>query len=203
MKVKIESTITGGGLLSASKLERDADSLIGHEITTMPAGQAGTLSTRTTDNTGVVTLGSGHGLTTADKVDVYFGTDAVQYDCAITLTDSTTITIGSGVGDVLPSQSSAVVVGKRVTIESAFDGDDVKLITAWCSLKGHIDFRTGADANVHAQALEAAAAWSWATDQGTTNPLSGTAIATIEASCGEVSTADATLRIIGVRDGTP
>jgi hypothetical protein len=56
---------------------------------TMSAGRAGTLSTRTDDNTGILTVASGHGITDADTVAVFWEGGS-RHGVDVTATTSTT-----------------------------------------------------------------------------------------------------------------
>jgi hypothetical protein len=86
---------------------------------TLPAASTGTLTTRTDDNTGVVTAASGHGIVTSDTVCVFW-TDTngdLQYRSGMTATVATNaITVGGGDGttgiSVLPAASTAVTISK-------------------------------------------------------------------------------------------
>ncbi|MBN2024083.1 MAG: hypothetical protein JW809_14970 [Pirellulales bacterium] len=198
-QIKVAATIEVAGASIVSKLAREADGLIFHDPTLAP-GKAGTLTTRTDANTGVATLGAGHGITDADKVDVYWA-GGLRHGMDVTAYDGTTITVDGGAGDDLPAQGAALVVGVRQEIDVDFDGDDVQFLSAHCPERAHVDFQTGASVSVHAQELPAEEAWTWAADQGVANPLGGDPVGKVLASCG--STAGGKLTIAGVRDSTP
>jgi len=83
----------------------------------IPAAKAGTLTTRTDNDTGIVTVASGHGITTSDTVDLYDSTgQLIQKDVDVTATTSTTISIDAGVGSNLPAADAVVNVAKQVLI---------------------------------------------------------------------------------------
>lgn len=70
----------------------------------------GSLTTRTDDDTGVITVSGGaRGLTTSDTVDVYWSGGSCL-GMSITGVTSTEITVDSGEGDVLPAESTAMYV---------------------------------------------------------------------------------------------
>ena len=79
---------------------RTASSQIGHETAPqLPAAKAGTLSARTDDNTGVVTLAAGHGLEVGDVVDVYWsGSGNYRYGMDVTVVDGNDVTVDGGAG---------------------------------------------------------------------------------------------------------
>ena len=113
------------GSINAS-MTRSGDDKIETEIT-LPAGKAGTLTTRTDANTGVVTVSSGHGITDSDTVDLYWS-GGRRYGVDVTATDSTTISLDLGSGDDLPSTSTAVVIVKQVAFNRAIDGDNLVIL---------------------------------------------------------------------------
>ena len=68
---QITATISVAGVTVDSVTQRTAAGLIG-QAPTLAAGLAGTLTTRTDEDTGIITLASAeHGITAADTVDVY------------------------------------------------------------------------------------------------------------------------------------
>jgi len=93
-------------------------------VFTYPSGTAGTLSTRTDDDTGVVTLSSGHGLQVNDKVTVAWPASPGGIRSLMTVTDVTgdDVTIDLGTGDVLPAQAAAVTVIKPEDFEDGLAG---------------------------------------------------------------------------------
>ena len=68
------NSISGGGVQIAGNAIRDTDSVSGL-TPTLPKGKAGSLTTRTDNNTGVATLGASHGIVTSD-----FGGDEVSVE---------------------------------------------------------------------------------------------------------------------------
>ncbi len=190
------STINVAGLAIASSITRTADTGIVVDPT-LPAGKTGTLSTRTSDSAGVATLASGHGVTTADVVDVYW-TGGVRYGCDVSVVATDDVTFGtiSGGGDVLPAQDTALIVTPRVEFDVNFDGDLVEMVAAGCDKRAHIEFTEDDDTSIHPVELVANAAWSWATDTGVTNDLAGNPVGKIQASCGEASAGELKIGVL-------
>ena len=195
----INSTMTIGEMTISGAVARTADGTLTHEVA-LPAGTAGTLTTRTDNDTGVATLASGHGLSTSDVVDVYWD-GGVRYGMTATVAGDA-ITVDLGAGDNLPSQDDVVVVTLQVQITSDFDGDNVQLIGVGCDQRAHLDFQTGVPASLAAVDIPAGEEWHWAADQAIANPLTGAAVADIYASNGSSTTA-ATLKIGILLDTTP
>ncbi len=69
----------------------------------------GTLSTRTDDDTGIVTIASGHGVTTNDTIDVLWAAGKI-YGMTVSASDSTTVTLDGGDGDALPVANASVSI---------------------------------------------------------------------------------------------
>jgi len=94
-------------------------------LAALVAAQTGTLTTRTDDNTGVVTLSTGHGIVNG-KVDVYWAT-GVRYGMDATVATNA-VSIDGGAGDVLPTQDDPCTVVIPTAIEVNFDGDDAQIV---------------------------------------------------------------------------
>lgn len=183
-----------GGTTKRTAPAQWSESLDPGEGTGLAAGKAGTLSTRTDDDTGVVTLGAGHGVTTDDVVEVYWS-GGLRYGMDVTVVDGNNVTIDLGSGDNLPSQDTAVVIGVRTELDADFDGDQIEIIAVQCNKRGHIEFQKGDDTVIDSQELTANEPWTWISGQGVANPLTGDPVGKIQVSCGEA--AEATL-FIGV-----
>ena len=153
----------------------------------LPLGLAGTLSTRTDDDTGVVTLTAGHGITTDDTVDIYFD-DGVAYAGDVISAAATTITVDLLSGTELPTEDSAVVVGKRASHNVDFDGDNLVYFAArFGEGEGHAQAYTSAPASITAEHLESDSPLVYYDGAGLTNTFSGAVVASISMSSGSTS----------------
>lgn len=188
--VTISDNVSIAGLSIQSKVERSATGHIGQEIP-LPAAKVGSLTTRTDDDTGVVTLAASHGIVSTDVVDVYWA-DGVRYGMTATVSTNE-VSVEGGAGDVLPADETAVTLAKQVAIDTDFLGNLVEAIVVSSTLRANLEFRESAATAVGVK-LPAGEGWRWFSDQGITNPLSGKAIASIQASCGNATTA-ATLKL--------
>lgn len=185
---------------------RSGDAKIELEVA-LPAGKSGTLSTRTDDNTGIVTVSSGHGITASDTVDVYWS-GGRRYGVDVTAQDSTTISIDLGAGDNLPIATTAVVIVKQVAFNLALDGDNAKIVgvsyeVADASGYGcRVTLFDSADDTITGLDLDANVPNVVDIEGGQTNPYTGDPITDGVASNGSGSTA-ATLKIQAIVDATP
>jgi len=186
------------GVSIQSTISRTGTGQIGHEVG-LPAGKAGSLTTRTGDGQGEVTgLPTGHGLVASDVVDIHWAGDSpgCRYSVTIDTAGANNVTFDdtpAAGGDVLPAQGTAVVVTKQVTIDTDFDGDLVTLIVVSADKAAHVQFRTVTPTVLKAQRLVANEGWDWASGQGN-NPLSGNPVDHVKATNGD-GAADATLKI--------
>jgi hypothetical protein len=118
----------------------------------LPAGTAGTLSTRTSDVAGIITVAS-HSIINGDIVAVSWmdvaGVSHCMYGMKVTASDATTITVDySGseyenefpASTVFPAEDCAVVISKKVISYCSFDKDEVTYFAASSSVKAVVAF---------------------------------------------------------------
>jgi len=193
-------TISIAGISIQSAVSRMAEGQISHEVQ-LPAGKAGTLTTRTSDTVGEATLGDGHGIQTGDVVDVYW-TGGVRYGVTVGAVAGNAVPLtDSGDGDVYPAQDTALVASKQVTINTDFDGDDAEMFAAHCTKRAHVNFLDAGQASLEPVELAANEVWWWASSVGPTNPLTGNAVDEVRVSNG--TTDAATFKLGILYDSTP
>ena len=188
----ITSTANVAGVAVSAQITRTANLQTSYDGDVLPAGSAGTLTTRTDDDTGVATLAADHGIIDTDTVDVFWSGGS-RYGVDVTSVDGTAVSINVGSGYNLPAEDAAIVVTKQVTIDVDFDGDNVEMIVVSNSARVHLDFQESGGTSIAALDIPAHEGWSWCADQGVTNPLTGNPVGKIQASSGEA--AAATLKI--------
>jgi len=198
-----------GGIRVNKTYTRSADHANPYQPDAIPAAQAGSLTTRTSDVAGVVTLGAGHGMTTGMIVDVYW-TGGVRYGVAITVaSNDATLADGDHTGGaVLPAEDTAVILCEQVEIATNIDGDNAAVLLvsleyqATSTAKGHVHFCETDDTNVADFDLDADKPLLVDMDQDIANPLTGELIGVCYASHADVTNA-ATLKIVTLEDRTP
>ncbi len=107
-----DRVISVDGVMVQERATQSCDSVKGCSVA-LSAAIAGTLSTRTDNDTGVVTVAAGHGITAADTVIVTWvdtGVRYYRYNVDVTATGSTTISIDAGAGTNLPLATAAVTI---------------------------------------------------------------------------------------------
>jgi hypothetical protein len=204
--VAYSRSVSGGGVSIARTVNRTADGQATVSIT-LPAATAGTLTTRTDNDTGVITVAS-HSITTDDTVDVYWS-GGRRYGVDVTAQDATTISIDIGSGDNLPIATTAVTIVKQVPLNIAIDGDAAALVavsleTSDPSLttKGRVQFLDAAEDTIATLEMTANTPNIVDVTGGDTNIYTGDPITHAVASNAN-STYTATLNILALQDSTP
>jgi len=193
----LSTQISVEGTSISATLNRTGDAAIAIEPEAgLLAGQAGSLTTKTDEDTGVATLGEDHGIQTADKVDVYW-TGGKRYGMDATV-DGNDVTIDLGDGDNLPDQDTAVVVCKRQEADEDFDGDDLDFIAVYSSKRAIVEFTEDDDTSILVLEIPAGEFWFWDESSNYDNPLTGDPVGKIKFSNGD--TAAGTITIVGLKD---
>jgi len=180
----------GGSSISAVQERTQEDERV--VTIELPAGKSGTLTTRTDDNTGVVTVASGHGITDTDTVAVFWDGGS-RYGVDVTATGATTISIDVGSGTNLPAATTAVTVALQSSHAVAFAGDNLSVIAIGCIKRCSVEFLSSAPASLLRYDIAANEGRMWVSSTDETNPLASDTVATVAVSNG--STTAATLRI--------
>ncbi|HEX8158772.1 MAG TPA: hypothetical protein VF526_15410 [Solirubrobacteraceae bacterium] len=163
------------------------------EEASLAAGHAGTLSTRTDANTGVVTVAS-HAITTQDKVGLFWSGGS-RRGMTVTAVTGTTVSIDVGSGTDLPAASTAAVVCAETTLDIDFAGDTTYQAVAQASGRATFSFQQGGGTEVIAVELNSSGQanefWEWHTcaTGGTTNPFAGVTVGQVVVSNGDSSSA--------------
>lgn len=160
---------------------------------TVAIAWAGVLTTRTDDNTGTITMNdAGHLITTGAKVDIYWddGTQiGVQRYSTVGTVSGTAVPIDLGVGDNLPTQTTAVIVCviKKVTVSITGDDCAALLATADSTRAVVTLFSTGDTVEELAIVMAANGAYDWLSTTGSANPITGDTIDKVHMSIADVT----------------
>lgn len=146
--------------------------------TTVPAGAAGSLTTRTSDTAGTVTAASGsHGVTTGEVVDLYW-TGGARRNVTVGTVSGTAVPVSGGTGTVLPTANTAVTVAKQKT-ESGVSvaTSTIQAIAAkgQSGMRTTYTFRDGSNAVLFSFTLDSNVDYLWTRAGGTANPLGDSA----------------------------
>lgn len=209
-RITLTQSISGGGIsIQTLPVVRENSGPIGLEDT-LDAAKVGQLTTRTDDTTGTLTMSSGHGITTAAVIDLYW-TGGVRYGVVVGTVATNSVPISGGSGDNLPTNMTAVTAVVQKSINLAIDGDNADIIaivleTVDKSLRtaGHVQLRDAANAEVAEIDLVANVPQVWDLAGGSANPFTGNPITNLKASQGNsTATETFTLKIVGVQDASP
>lgn len=203
-------TISGGSVtIQTQPVVRTSSGPIALEDT-LSAAKSGTLTTRTDNNTGTLTMAASHGITTGQIIDIYWS-GGVQRSVTVGTVATNEVPIDSGIGDNLPADETAITAVVQKSINLAIDGDNTKILAVVLET---IDKTLRTAANV--QFLDAAAdviaeidlvtnvPQVWDIEGGSANPFTGDPITNLKASQASTSTSETwTLKIVGVQDASP
>lgn len=210
-KVTIQKIVSGLNVKISNSVVREADAGSTIDVS-VPASKSGTLTVRTDNETGSLTLGSGHGITTAQIVDLYW-TGGARRGVLVGTVAGTTVPIGAdngGIGDNLPAQGTDIVVAPRVEVTCQIEPDDLALLAVYAPFDAakvaspvSVEFFDDGDTSVVVLSLEPNFPVVYdITGGGDANPLAGDPIAKLLVSNGS-ATSGLTLTMVWLEDATP
>lgn len=209
-----EGTITIGvnigGLSFQKSVKRTADHSNTYGPITLNAAKSGTLSTRTNDTDGELTMSGGHGITNGQIIDIYWAS-GVTFGATVGTVNVNAVPFTGGTGDVLPAQSTAITAAVQQVINTQIDGDAISLMglimessSLESTVAGHIVFHDASHASIEEIDLVANAGKAWDITGGDTNVFTGNAITHAHATRGAVTTTETiTLKVMSLEDSTP
>lgn len=140
--ITIQATIAGISISGTSSRGSSTSGGEENRIVTLAAGSAGTLTTRTDNDTGVVTLTTGHGQTNG-TYDIFWDTgSAPGIRRGMTGTIATNaLTLDGGAGDNLPAQDTAVVIDKQEELDLDMTASTILMAVVSASRRGSVQFQ--------------------------------------------------------------
>jgi hypothetical protein len=201
-------SISGGGVtIQPLAITRTNSGAIGLEETAN-AAKTGTLSTRTDNTDGELTMTAGHGITTGQIIDLYW-TGGVRFGVVVGTVATNAVPISGGAGDNLPTASTAITAVVQLSVNLAIDGDETDILavifeTTDTSIRtaAHIQFRDASNDEIAEIDFVTNVPQVWDIAGGSANPFTGDPITNLKVSQAN-STTTATLKIIGVQDASP
>jgi len=202
-------SVSGSGAAIQSQVTRSGSASIGL-IESLAAAKPGTLSTRTNNTDGTLTMEAGHGFTTAAVIDLYWA-GGVRYGVVVGTVATNSVPISGGAGDNLPAQATAITAVLESQANIFIDGDNTELLAIELRTNnralrtaGHVAFYDADDALVAELDLVANIPQVYDIAAGITNPFTGEPITYAKISqAGSLTTENYQLQIIGVYDATP
>lgn len=192
--LKVQHSYSVGGKNFSGSLNVESDNLAMVDRSggnAMAVAKVGQLTTRTDNNTGVLTMVGGHGIITADVVDVYW-TEAGVPGCrrgmdATVAVNAVTVDLGSG--DNLPTNLTAITAMVPIRMDLRFDGNECQGFSAYASAaQAQFVFVDSGDVEKHVviqDSLALPAGWVANDPNGSVNPFAGDTIDAVFMSHGD------------------
>lgn len=182
-----------------------ADGAVLKEKTALAAAKVGALTTRTDANTGTLTMAASHGITTGQRLDLYWnisGTKGHRRGMTVGTVSVNEVPIDGGAGDDLPADESAITACVPSEEEFLVTGNNVQFIAAKSSRRGIIVFADASSVELAAVTTDlegsTGGGYQWYTGNGVTNPLSGDTVTKVFFSNGDSAGTNAMVAAVGV-----
>jgi hypothetical protein len=155
---------------------------------TLAAAKTGTLTTRTDNNTGTLTMAPGHGITTGQRLDVYWtdpttGLAMCQYGVTAGTVATNSVPIDLGVGDNLPLVNTAVTVMVPTNYPFTVTAANLSSLLVGCASRAMVVFMSSVPAVVKACLVDQDRGYLWDDSDEATTPF-GANVATVYISHG-------------------
>jgi hypothetical protein len=180
-----------GGAVVDAQIDRE-DEQGAATLVPLPAGIAGTLTTRTDADTGIVTVLAGHGITTSDTVTLFWA-GGVRRGLTVTATAATTISIDVGAGADLPAVSSVVTIAKEVVTSLGHIGNDLAIFAIHSVNRLMANIRDATPATILALDIAGRESFAYISTFSGTNPFAGETLVTAVLANGGTTAATATI----------
>lgn len=166
-----------GGIGISGSVVKTNSGQIGQQ-TTLAVAKTGTLSTRTNDTDGTLTMAASHGITTAAVIDLYWS-GGRRYNVVVGTVSVNSVPISGGAGDNLPIATTAITAQVQNVIDVDFAGSLATMIAAKSVNKGMLLFYESTTLRA-AIDLAADEPWFYSSTGGFTSPLLTYAISSIK-----------------------
>lgn len=172
MTATISETVTVAGLTLSETTQVTAENALIKEVS-VPAGKAGTLSTRTNNTDGTVTTtAGGHGISTADIVDLYW-VGGARRGVVVGTVSGNAIPISGGAGDNLPIATTAVTICSRTQVTVALTGSNQTFLALSTPASVRATFAVKEGGGAYPINQMQTGVWHWTAGNGEANPLTG------------------------------
>ena len=196
-----------GGFSIEGVISRSDEGAIGTLSVELERAKVGTLSTRTNDTSGELTMEADHGITEGEVLDIGWVDVNGDFQIAYEATAGTVSTLdvlitGATAGTVLPAQGYDITAQVRSEQNCEFDGDHASLIICKMNQNGHVVFEDVGDAVLKAhKLLKDEVAW-WVENGFTALPITGNAVHQLQLTNLDGVNA-ALFQLMGLKDPTP
>lgn len=131
----------------------------------------GSLSTRTSDTAGIITVTS-HTIADASTIDIYWNGGS-SYGALVGTTSGTTIPFTLAAGDALPIATTAISYCEQKDIDVGFDGDEMDTITQTFTQDGMATFYDVGGVALYNTDIASTTPAMWYSTSGVTRPITG------------------------------
>lgn len=176
-RVSFDATIVADNRTLRNTVVEEYDNAVGPDRfgtgNPIPAAKTGELTTRTNNTEGTLTMDTGHGILTGDRLDLYWEGGSRRGITVGTVAGDSVPLTDSGAGDNLPAAETEITAMVPEEEAMVFEGDDLLALVADLRARGtiviaesddtellHIPFETGSNEAFH-----------WRQSSGVTNPL--------------------------------
>ena len=196
---KCNQTLSLPGVSISTTIDRSASGGVPPQDVAVPAAKAGTLSTRTDNTDGELTMtDTDHGIETGDKITIFWD-GGIAYQATVGTVDGKTVPFTGAKGNNLPDAATAVTAGVITVLDVDFDGDKLKMFAAMSNRRGHVVFEDSGNTVLSAAELVANEPYLYIDGVIATNPLEGNPVDEVHVANGD-ATAPATFKMGGVYD---
>lgn len=166
---------------------------------TLPAAKTGTLSTRSDDDTGILTMTAGHGITNGQLLDIYWtdlGIRKHRRNMLVGTVVTNSVPIDGGSGDILPAGSTAITAQVPSLLDFPIPvGDDLQILVVTATGPATVVYTTDGATETYADTVQQVGqVKDWYINSGRVNPLAGVAIVSCLVSQGD-STGEKVVKI--------
>lgn len=144
----------------------------------VPAAKTGTLTTRTNDSSGTLTMAASHGITTGARLDLYWA-DGSRRGITVGTVAGNSVPISVGAGDNLPVQDTAITAMVPVEEEFLFTGNGCKALAFFSQRRGTIVVAEADDGAATHRVLTAGVSSVWTPDRDSVNPVADADVAKV------------------------
>jgi hypothetical protein len=206
MQGTVEITISAGGISIQSVVTRTQDAGIPPQEIAVAAAKAGTLSTRTNDTAGTLTMAANHGITNAAKIDIGWNDSSSDFQACYGATVGTvsnlSVPFTGAAGTVLPTENATIAAQVRLPQNVAWDNDDGVLLGFMSTRNGHVVFEDSGNNVLKAQRMRASEACLYWDEGFMANPITGNAVEQLQLTNLDSANA-ATFKLCGLYDPSP
>jgi hypothetical protein len=138
----------------------------------LAAAKTGSLTTRTLDTAGELTMTTGHGITDGARIAIFWSGGCAYLGTVGTVVGNAVPFTGAA-GDNLPVEDTAVTVQVMTPLDVDFDGDKAEIVAASFRRRGVVVFEDSDNAVLDAGDIAAGEGYVYVVGLSQSNPLAG------------------------------